>query len=1079
MKSALALLLRLQSWRAAAQQPRAAVTISELMYHPPDPAGPEIALGVTDAKKFEYIKLTATGPLRLAPGAQFTDGVSFTFDQAWDLDAGDFLVIADDQAGFEARYGPPDPTKFACCFSGSLANGGETVVLSDGSGSELARAEYTDETPESDGGGAALAWLDGRWQPVEPSPHCRWPTEWTRDEPSAGPGELPAAAVIISEINYKPANSVVNEWRDSDRGGTCQTDFVYKRGGDLDEYIELHNPTTEEMDLAGWQVADGVSYTFPTLRGSAVIPAGGYLLLCRQDPEESGDSVTDPELCCHPPAAGLAASCCHRYAGSLSNSGERVTLLDGDSQIVEQVRYRSEHPWPESPDGYGRSLERLSGAAPPENPDSWAASTRVGGSPGSANSIGARAAAGVYVRRTPAVSPAQPAPGSDTAITLELDGTLKDSVASVRLQWILVPPQGTPTPPSTVTMVADGDGRYSVTLSPSACAGNCMLRYTLSVSVGGAEVRLPSEHDPLPCWSAFVTSSTNPPPAEGGHRLIIFGYPSPQTSELHHSLSGVVIWAPGEAEAQVFDGSTVELTKKNNLEIEFVKSNRWQGRDQLKVAVEAGVSGQGGEFGPIVEHWGYWLWANQPSSEVVVPLNSFMRVEIAGVEQQALVLGLYDSARMQEMGRGEDGDVWKRGFYQGYFTYKVTNFDERVLDLQKMIERLRTVTTGSRLSELSETAGIRVQSWLSFLSGCLLISNWDGYMNNHFIHQDAHGDGLWEIMPWDFDKTSGLQDPRSYAQRQDVDMPPQFGLDGHARVDARPPNSDGIASINKALLHHCEFAAAFRDLMELTSVWLGSQEVADALDAHEAAMLAQIAVMEEASGGTRRTSRRAAIADAHAGLRSYNRLRSAFLTGDEGIQCALQWCDGSDPGTSTLLSMVTATSTITRQGSGTTCVWDRAPPPPPRTSGRRRGGWGGSRAPVDCTRVGGLAAVGTGARVCSCCATEGASTELAPLAPGGETPAPVTCATEPTWSVGGDDSDPDGSDAPPSTAVGCIEDVDQDGRVGVGDLLVVLSMFGARDCCGSDPCGSADVSDDCAVSVADILLVLAAYGMRC
>jgi len=129
--------------------------------------------------------------------------------------------------------------------------------------------------------------------------------------------------------------------------------------------------------------------------------------------------------------------------------------------------------------------------------------------------------------------------------------------------------------------------------------------------------------------------------------------------------------------------------------------------------------------------------------------------------------------------------------------------------------------------------------------------------------------------------------------------------------------------------------------------------------------------------------------------------------------------------------------------------------------------------------VGGLAAVGTGARVCSCCATEGASTELAPLAPGGETPAPVTCATEPTWSVGGDDSDPDGSDAPPSTAVGCIEDVDQDGRVGVGDLLVVLSMFGARDCCGSDPCGSADVSDDCVVSVADILLVLAAYGMRC
>eukprot|EP01043_Picozoa_sp_COSAG02_P021108 COSAG02_NODE_1061_length_14864_cov_7.878090_11_plen_934_part_01 len=906
----LLLLLRPPFWPASAQQQSPAVTISEVMYHPPDPNGPEIALGITDAKKFEYIKLTASnGPVQLAAGTQLTDGVSFTFDQAWDLDEGSFLVIADDQTGFEARYGAPDPTKFLCCFSGKLANGGELVVLSDARGSELARAEYNDDYPDADGGGAALAWLDDRWQTVEPSPHCLWPTEWHGPETT----ELPvAASVVINEINYKPRNFVVSEWRDADRGSTCRTDFVWKRGGDLDEYIELHNPTEADIDLAGWQLADGVTYTFPTQPAIAVIPAGGYLLLCRQDPEESGDSVTDPELCCHQHTTGLVGSCCHRYVGTLSNSGERLTLLDGDSQIVEQVRYHSERPWPESPDGYGRSLERLSGA-PPGNPDSWAASTRMGGSPGSANSVATRPAAGVYVRQIPVVSPSQPAPESDTTVTVELDGSLSGSISSVRLLWTLVPPQGNPTPATTVTMAAGRDGQYSATLIPSGCAGSCMLRYTLSVTVGDVEVALPSEHDPLPCWSAFVTSSTDPPPLEGGHRLIIFGYPSPQTSDLHHSLSGVILWAPGEAEAQVFDGSTVHLTKKNNLEIEFVKSNRWQGRDQLKVCLEAGVAGQGGEFGPIVEHWGYWLWENQPSSEVVVPLNSFMRVEINNVQQQALVLGLYDSVRMEENGRGEDGDVWKRGYYHGYFTYKVTNFDERVLDLQKMIERLRTVTIGSPLSELVDVPGIRLQPWLSFLSGCLLISNWDGYMNNHFIHGDAHGDGLWEIMPWDFDKTSGLQDPRSYAHRQDTDMPPQFGLDGHARVNGRPPNSDGIASINKALLHHCEFAAAFRDLMELTSVWLGSEEVAAAVDAHEAAMLAQLSVMEEASGGIRRTARRTAIADAHAGLRSYNRLRSAFLTSDAGVQCTPQWCDGSTPGTTTLLSMVGATTTIARQ----------------------------------------------------------------------------------------------------------------------------------------------------------------------
>ena len=190
------------------------------------------------------------------------------------------------------------------------------------------------------------------------------------------------------------------------------------------------------------------------------------------------------------------------------------------------------------------------------------------------------------------------------------------------------------------------------------------------------------------------------------------------------------------------DGASVKLTKKNNLEVEFAKSNRWQGRDQIKVAFEEGVNGQGGALGPVVEHWGYWVFANQPESRGVTPMNEFWRVDVAGQQTQGLVVGLYCSASMDAAGRGSNGDIWKRGFYHGYFTNKVTNFDERVLGLQEMIERLRTVAVGGPLADLEQVAGVRADSWVSFLTGNLLVSNWDGYMNNYFLHHAVGGDGL-------------------------------------------------------------------------------------------------------------------------------------------------------------------------------------------------------------------------------------------------------------------------------------------------------------------------------------------------
>lgn len=237
---------------------------------------------------------------------------------------------------------------------------------------------------------------------------------------------------------------------------------------------------------------------------------------------------TDPEACC--PAA--AASCCHRYAGKLSNSGDRLTLLDASQQIIERVRYRSARPWAEAADGYGRSLERISPSLPADDAGSWLASAAPGGTPGQANGAGpadAEATAGVYVTDLPVADPPQPVPGVDAVlITVQLDGPRVSAVTGVDLIWELATPQGNPPAALTAAMasVPSQDGSYSVTIQPGSCAGgNCMLRYALRVAVQGAvsALVLPSPLDPQPCWSLFVTSEPLQP-ADGGHRMIIWGY---------------------------------------------------------------------------------------------------------------------------------------------------------------------------------------------------------------------------------------------------------------------------------------------------------------------------------------------------------------------------------------------------------------------------------------------------------------------------------------------------------------------------------------------------------------------------
>ena len=143
----------------------AALRISEIHYHPVDPTEAELAAGFTDDDDFEFIELAnpsdRTLDLTQANLARVdVDGNSvgvdfdFTTSAVTRLQPGERIVIVEDLAAFEFRYGDDIPV--AGQWNGGLSNAGELLTLNVG-GQILQQFSYDDAwQPTTDGSGPSL-----------------------------------------------------------------------------------------------------------------------------------------------------------------------------------------------------------------------------------------------------------------------------------------------------------------------------------------------------------------------------------------------------------------------------------------------------------------------------------------------------------------------------------------------------------------------------------------------------------------------------------------------------------------------------------------------------------------------------------------------------------------------------------------------------------------------------------------------------------------------------------------------------------------------------------------------------------
>jgi len=133
------------------------------------------------------------------------------------------------------------------------------------------------------------------------------------------------------------------------------------------EFIELTNVGLQTINLNLVRFTDGIEYVFPSFE----LPVGGYCLLVRDIP--AFETKYGTEL----PVLG-------QYAGSLSNGGEQIELVDAIGTVIHSFEY--DDKWFDPTDGLGFSLTvKDPQTADPEDFDYknlWRPSVLPGGSPG-------------------------------------------------------------------------------------------------------------------------------------------------------------------------------------------------------------------------------------------------------------------------------------------------------------------------------------------------------------------------------------------------------------------------------------------------------------------------------------------------------------------------------------------------------------------------------------------------------------------------------------------------------------------------------------------------------------------------
>ena len=159
--------------------------------------------------------------------------------------------------------------------------------------------------------------------------------------------ENTAPTVVVNEINYKSSDQ-----------------------HDAGDWIELHNPGKEQIEITDWIIKDendNNSFTFE----NKIIEAEGYLILCR---DQEKFNTLYPNI---------------SIAGEIDfglSSDDQVRVYDNNDTLIDSVNFNSLTPWPYGANGNGYTLELINPSLDNNVAENYA-NINLNGSPGRKNII--------------------------------------------------------------------------------------------------------------------------------------------------------------------------------------------------------------------------------------------------------------------------------------------------------------------------------------------------------------------------------------------------------------------------------------------------------------------------------------------------------------------------------------------------------------------------------------------------------------------------------------------------------------------------------------------------------------------
>ena len=277
----------------------------------------------------------------------FNNPLAFEIPSGTTIEAGDYVIFTEND--FDPTPENPAPNHFR--LSGAR---GDEVILSksDGTGG----VEYF--VDNVDFGGAANGESFGRLPNGTGQLGVLSHNSFGCANTSARVGP-----VVVSEIVYNiPISPAVEAlqptWGKSDV-----------------EFVEIHNPTNQDVVLTNWRIRGDVDYDFPA---DSILAAGETLLV-------TPATVSNPTVeTAFRTQYGLPAGTrmLGPWSGSLGNGGGRVELQHPDEPPIETpdfyprliqdlTIYDDRTPWPEAADGDGETLQRVAPYLFGNDPRAW------------------------------------------------------------------------------------------------------------------------------------------------------------------------------------------------------------------------------------------------------------------------------------------------------------------------------------------------------------------------------------------------------------------------------------------------------------------------------------------------------------------------------------------------------------------------------------------------------------------------------------------------------------------------------------------------------------------------------------